>query len=205
MKAGRWWGTFRQMVICAPNNCIVWPATVRSVENLIYCNEVIPFRNSFFEYQQFVPPPGLKRCEYDCVDQLLDRGMTPVFLEPVGTNKKLRLYAASSTDYGKRVLIDGLDANGQRIRTYDSVTDVWVFGEYVTLATPFSLPPPTSSRHPSLRFRNRSPTTLFGCTRWTLTPAKRFRSVTTSLGKTTRRTEKRSSHVQHARLRTFPK
>jgi len=138
MKAGRWWGTFRQMAICAPNNCIVWPASVRNVERLINCHEVIPVRNSWFEYQTFVPPPGLKRCEYDCVDQLLDRGMTPVFLEPVGTNKKLRLYAASSTDYGKRVLIDGLDANGQRIRTYDSVTDVWVFGEYVTLATPFA-------------------------------------------------------------------
>jgi hypothetical protein len=137
MSAGRWWGTYRRIRICSSANCIVWPREVRNIESLSVADQVLPVRNAWFEFQEYVRPPGLSAKDYDGINQLLDRGTTPVFLEPVGTNKKLRLYAASATDYGKRLLIDGYDANGQRIRTFDATENIWVDGEYVTLAAPF--------------------------------------------------------------------
>ena len=136
LAAGRWWGTCQRIRICTSANCITWPREVRHPEAISACNEVIPVRNQWFEFQEFVRPPNTD-CARSCnIPGLLDRGTSPLISDIVGT-KKIRFFAESSTDYGKRILVDGIDQNGQRVRTFDSVSGNWVWGEYVTLADPF--------------------------------------------------------------------
>jgi hypothetical protein len=67
--------------------------------------------------------------------RFLYRGIYPTFADIVPGNKIVRLYAQSTTDYGKRVLIQGYDENNQWIRTLDAGT--WIDGFYLTLAAPF--------------------------------------------------------------------
>lgn len=131
---GRWWGTWRRMRLCAVAGCITWPTEVRTIEGLNMCGYDIPIRNQWFEFQTNVRAPSIN-CGYVCEQpQLLDRG-TVVQYRDFTTPSYIRLYPTSSTDVGKKILIQGLDANGIPIRTLDS--GVWVDGEYLTLASPF--------------------------------------------------------------------
>lgn len=138
MDAGMWWGTYQRIRICADRNCITWPRSVRNVEAFTACRDGIPVRNQWFEFQTYVRAPATGDPGCEIAKQLLDRGTSPVFSDIVGTNKKLRFFASSATDAGKRILVDATDVNGNRIRTFDSVTGVWVDGEYVTLTNTFA-------------------------------------------------------------------
>lgn len=132
---GKWWGTYKRMRICVTAGCITWPREVKTVEAMNVCGVSIPIQNGWFEFQQDVPAPGIG-CESCEQRQLLDRGLVPQHRDFTGLSK-VRIYPASASDVDKRVLLQGDDANGNPIRTLDSVSGEYVWGEYVTLAMPF--------------------------------------------------------------------
>jgi hypothetical protein len=61
--------------------------------------------------------------------------MVTQFRDSVG-NCYIRVQPQLTADAGKRVLLQGLDPNGHPIRTLDTVTGEYVWGEYVTLPNP---------------------------------------------------------------------
>jgi hypothetical protein len=132
---GKWWGTYKRMRICVTAGCITWPREVKTVEAMNVCGIGIPVQNGWYEFQQDVPAPGIG-CESCEQRQLLDRGMVTQYRDFTGLSK-VRIYASSASDYGKRVLLQGIDANGDAIRTLDAVSGDYVWGEYVTLAAGF--------------------------------------------------------------------
>jgi hypothetical protein len=132
---GKWWGTYKRLRVCVTAGCITWPREVKTVEAMNVCGIGIPIQNGWYEFQQDVPAPGIG-CESCEQRQLLDRGMVTQFRDFTGLSK-VRIYVSQASDVGKRVLLQGLDGNGNAIRTLDSVSGDYVWGEYVTLASPF--------------------------------------------------------------------
>lgn len=135
---GKWWGSYARMKICITGGCITWPREVMTVEGFNICGWTVPIRNAWFEFQTYVRAPATN-CRADCnLPQLLERGVPPVpqyrsFL----TGSTIRLYP-NAADVGKRVLLQGFDVNGDKVRTVDTVSGAVVYGEYVTLAVPFA-------------------------------------------------------------------
>lgn len=130
--AGKWWGTYRRIRICVTSGCVTWPEDVLNVEGLLACGEGIAIRNEWYEFLQEVKAPDPK--DANAERELLDRGIFPQFRDFTGASK-VRLYASVAADAGKRVLLQGLDVNGNVIRTNDP-TEGWIDGEYVTLVAP---------------------------------------------------------------------
>jgi hypothetical protein len=134
MDAGKWWGTYKRLKICASEGCITWPRQVKTVEAIDLCGFGIPIRNSWYEFQENVCAPKISDENCCGQQQLLDRDTVSQFRD-FSDDSYIRLYPASATDDGKQILIQGLDINGVPIRTNTGTE--WVEGEYVTLASPF--------------------------------------------------------------------
>lgn len=131
--AGKWWGTYGTIRTCVTAGCITWPRFVKTILGMNVCGYGIPIRNAWYEFQLYRKAPSTAECNCDGTE-LLDRGTVCQHQDFAGLSK-IRIYPANSTDVGKRVLLQGKDANGDTIRTLDG--SVWVDGEYVTLASPF--------------------------------------------------------------------
>ena len=133
---GKWWGTYKKLRLCVVAGCITWPREVKTVEAMNVCGYNIPIQNQWYEFQTDERAPrtgcGREGCEQD---QLLDRGMVTQYRDSVG-NCYLQVHPQYAADAGKRVLLQGLDPNGDPIRTLDAVTGEYVWGEYVTLPNP---------------------------------------------------------------------
>lgn len=136
---GKWWGTYKRLRICVTAGCITWPQDVLTVDSINACKAGVPIRNEWYEFQDDVRAPATN-CEHhgSCEErQLLDRGLVYQYRDFTALST-VRLYPALAADVGKRVLLQGNDANGIPIRTLDSVSGTYVNGEYVTLALPFA-------------------------------------------------------------------
>lgn len=139
-ERGKWWGTYKRLRVCVSANCITWPREVKTVEGFNQCSVSLPIANEWYEFQEDVVAPrasssttdGDCRCDRS---MMLDRGVTVQFRD-ISTPSRIRIYPRNSSDAGKKVFLQGLDANGVRVRTLDS--GVYVDGEYVTLAYPFA-------------------------------------------------------------------
>jgi len=133
---GKWWGTYKKLRLCVVAGCITWPREVKTIEAMNLCGYNIPVQNQWYEFQTDTRAPrtgcGREGCEQD---QLLDRGMVTQYRDSVG-NCYMRIHPQLAADAGKRVLLQGLDPNGDPIRTLDTVTGEYVWGEYVTLPNP---------------------------------------------------------------------
>ena len=142
-EMGKWWGTYRRMRICVTAGCVTWPREVKTIEAINLCGVGIPVQNDWYEFQTDVKAPATHddHCESN---QLLSRGMVSQYRDFTGLSK-VRLYATVASDAGKRVLVQGLDANGNVIRTLDVVSGDWVDGEYLTLVAPAGFVESTNS------------------------------------------------------------
>lgn len=137
-ERGKWWGTYKRMRVCVTANCITWPREVKTVEGFNQCNLSLPIANEWYEFQENVVAPSASSTETYCkCDQsmMLDRGVTVQFRD-ISTPSRIRIYPRNASDAGKKVFLQGFDANGVRVRTLDSGS--YVDGEYVTLAYPFA-------------------------------------------------------------------
>jgi hypothetical protein len=138
---GKWWGTYKKLRICVTAGCITWPREVKTIEAMNLCGYNIPIQNQWYEFQTDERAPrtgcGREGCE---AEELLDRGMVTQFRDSVGSCK-FRVYPSLTADAGKRILLQGIDpATNEEIRTLDTVSGEYVWGEYVTLPNPAITP-----------------------------------------------------------------
>ena len=101
------------------------------------CGYNIPIQNQWYEFQTDERAPrtgcGREGCEQE---QLLDRGMVTQYRDSIETCY-FQVAPELAADAGKRVLLQGIDpVTNQAIRTYDTVSGEYVWGEYVTLPNP---------------------------------------------------------------------
>lgn len=139
-----WYGTWQKVVfqVDPKDPYITLPRQVARIINLAVCNFPVRVQNEFYEFLESgigLQPPGCCSEPSPCVPlEMYDRGIVPLFrdLDASDGSRKLRFHIASERDLGRKVLVQGVDANGNTVRTLANGVDV--VGEYVTLASPFA-------------------------------------------------------------------
>lgn len=140
-----WYGTWQKMVFTVdPNNAyITLPRSVARLINIDVCKFPIRIQNEFYEFLEAgigLQPQNSCSCPPTCaVLESYDRGNVPIFSDIVATGnpKIVRVFLTNDRDVNiKRVLIQGLDNNGNVVRTIDNGVDVE--GVFITLRSPFS-------------------------------------------------------------------
>lgn len=130
---GRWWGTYQRLYVCLSGSCITWPREVANVEGFKLCEAGVQILNQWYEFADVVCAP-----DRDCgcgPSLLLDRPSTPVFTDTTA-DRKIRLYPTVGTDAGKKIILQGTDANtGRPIRSL--VAGSYITGEQLTITAPF--------------------------------------------------------------------
>ena len=133
LHKGKWVGTYARFAVSSSDGTITWPRQLETIESIAIGDGAGVVRNEWFEFLE----SGYGIQDKDDADDmtLIDRGESCVFSDIGGTDKKIRVYSGHTSDAGKRLLLQGYDANGDWIRTLDGTT--WVDGEYVTLTTTY--------------------------------------------------------------------
>jgi len=109
--AGRWYGTIVTARFCQYNGCITFPRSVAVVEKMDICRHSVYIRNQWWEYQTDYPVPSMNRCQqYGWTPELLPRNNVCTFQDVTGAPAYIQLYPQSVADYGKVVILQGIDA-----------------------------------------------------------------------------------------------
>lgn len=139
-----WWGGWVTMVLTGVRNGNhSYVTTPREVARLIVmdvCSRPISIRNGFYEYLHFGTGLEPKPCRgIGCghTFQTFERDNVPTLVDLLPTAQTIRIYPTDARDSGLRVLVQGLDANGQVVLTTDPGTGVSAPGEYLPLSFPF--------------------------------------------------------------------
>lgn len=133
-----WWGGWARVIfqISQADPFITLPREFARAINTDVCKRPIRMQNEFYEFLE--SGTGLKPgtpCQPWCgMLQGYERGVFPTMTDLSGT-QLLRVYLTDVRDVGKRVLIDALDQNGNRIYSTDILNQV--SGFYLTLDNPF--------------------------------------------------------------------
>lgn len=133
-----WWGTWWKTAFAiASDSTITVPANVARIINLEVCHETVKIQNEFYEFLEAgvgLQPPYT--CQSQCVPlQTYDRGLVPTYADLPATST-LRVYISDARDVGKRILLQGTDTNGRKIRSVDGRSDVE--GSFLAFAQPFT-------------------------------------------------------------------
>jgi len=133
-----WWGTWAEMAfnITIASPFVTLPRGVTRIIDPAVCDQPVALQNQFYRFLRFGNGPRsfVNRTMGNMT--VFDRGTVPTMVDLDATSEPqiIRIYS-SEFDAGKRVLVQGLDANGQPVRSMDGYANVE--GEFVVLATPF--------------------------------------------------------------------
>jgi len=132
-EAGIWWGTYRRLYVCSTQDCITWPSDVASIQGAKIGSRGISIANGWYDFG-----PEVAQSEACCESdpRMVDRQNVPQFSAlPSSAGMKLRIYPTVAADSGQYVVIQGLDSEGNQIRTQQGSS--YGDGERVTIASPF--------------------------------------------------------------------
>lgn len=153
LNHGRWWGTIVAGEFCTFGGQVAFPRSVACVEQITIGGHTLDAHNQWYRFMSPVSQPHT--CDscgcgnghsgrFDCGQcgsrVWQDDGTLPVFRQISG-QKYIKLYTRSTTDVGKKVLVQGYDVNNEWVRkayTTGGITS-WVDGEYITLGSPFGI------------------------------------------------------------------
>lgn len=129
-----WKGKVQRFLFCSANSCITLPREIETVEAATVCNRPMKMRGPWYDVLESGPGSG-NMCGGDNV---VDRGDGYVSFVDLDEPRNIKVYTDVPEASGARILLQGFDENGNRVRTFDSVTNAYVDGEYVGLnnATP---------------------------------------------------------------------
>jgi hypothetical protein len=139
-------GSWAEMVFsvdrCKPY--ITCPRGVARVQAFDACGRPMALNNQFQEFMLFgdgrMPRTGFDRGGWLGRGRQLSEGYTRnntcTFNDLSDPPQQIQIYAANPADYGKRVLVQGVDKNGSQVYSQDGNANV--MGEFITLATPFA-------------------------------------------------------------------
>ncbi len=128
-ESGKFWGMVQRLSICHSSNCVTLPYNVDSILEVSgQCGQPIELRSQWYE---FMPggPWQLSRCNRAC-EQAVPRNNVCTAFDICGI-KLLRVYANLPEDADAKILLQGYDGDGNRVRTL--VGSDWVDGEYIAL------------------------------------------------------------------------
>lgn len=133
-KPQNWRGKTQRFLFCSANSCITLPREIETVEAATVCNQPMKMRGPWYDVLEGGPGSG-NQCGGDNV---IDRGDGYVSFVDLDEPRNIKIYTDVPEASGARILLQGFDENGNRVRTFDSVTNAYVDGEYVGLnnATP---------------------------------------------------------------------
>jgi len=133
-----WHGTWAEVRLNAVN-CeqpyITLPREIARLEMVTLCARPIQVRNQFFEYMQFgngrMPKQVGRLCGRNFIPQVYTRNNVPTFVDLASTPQYLNVYLTDPADAEKRVLLQGMDQNGQVIYSQDGWNNNT--GEWISL------------------------------------------------------------------------
>lgn len=138
-----WYGGWITMNLTATvTNGVAYVVTPREIARLIVmgvCEHPIHIRNGFYEYLNYgsgLQPKTCRASGCGSTFQAFERDSVFTFTALSGT-KIIRIYATDARDSGKRVLVQGKDANGQVVLTTNPGSALTAPGEYVVIQFPF--------------------------------------------------------------------
>lgn len=135
-----WWGTWAEVrfTVSRAAPFVTFDNTIARLELVDICDHPVDVNNQYMEYLRFGNgrmPKLFRQGHCNCfVPQVYSRNNAPTFTD-ITPGNFVRAYATDATDYGKRVLIQGKDNNGNIIYTQDGLNRVQ--GQFEVLATPF--------------------------------------------------------------------
>lgn len=136
-----WYGTWAEVRLnvsrAAPY--ITLPREIARLEAITICDKPVPVLNQFYEYLQFGNGRMSTR-RLNCAPKIraaYTRNNAVLFTDLTNGPQLINCFPTDSADAQgtKRVLIQGLDQNGQVVYTNDGNNTI--LGEFVTLAMPF--------------------------------------------------------------------
>ncbi len=134
------WGQWLKMAFNTSRTdpFITLPRGVARLSNIDVCKHPVPIQNQFYEYLEFgrgEQPKGNCPSDFCGLTQAYERNNVVTFTDLTSPNKKVRVYLSDPADANKRVLIGGLDGNGQPVYSLDGI--VQVSGTVLSLMAPF--------------------------------------------------------------------
>lgn len=137
-----WWGTWAEVRLnvsrAAPY--ITLPREIARLEAITICDKPVPVLNQFYEYLQFGNGRMQKRRLNNAnhIRAAYTRNNAVLFTDLTNGPQLISLFGSDATDLQgtKRVLVQGLDQNGQVVYTNDGGNTI--IGEFVTLKAPFA-------------------------------------------------------------------
>lgn len=139
-----WWGTWAEIAFNVSRTSPYWtaPREVARLEYADLCERPIGINNQFQEYLQFGNGRLPKTFRNVCATRITEaftRNNVPTFVDLSNPPQKIIVSPMNSADAGKRVLLQGLDNNGNTIYSLDGTNNVQ--GIFITLASPFTAAP----------------------------------------------------------------
>lgn len=138
--AESWLGTWAEIrfTVSRAAPFVTFDNTIARLELVDICDYPVTVNNQFVEYLRFGNgrmPKLFRQGHCNCfVPQVYSRNNAPTFTD-ITPGNFVRAYATDATDYGKRVLMQGKDNNGNIIYTQDGLSRVQ--GQWENLTTPF--------------------------------------------------------------------
>lgn len=137
-----WWGGWAQyaFTVNPPFDYITTPREVARIILMDVCKKPMKIRNQFYEFLDFGRGYNPKGCVADKCgqqNQAYERESVPTINSFVAGNS-VRAYPLNASDVGKRVLIQGLDANDKIIYGTSVLTGKPILGETIVLDVPFT-------------------------------------------------------------------
>ena len=132
-----WWGTWAEVAFNVDplSPYITCPRGIARLELMDICKCPVAIHNQFFEFLEFGNGRMPKLFSRNsCVRAAFSRNNAVTFVDmPVGSY--IRIYPTNTSDIGKRVLVQGVDTNGNVIYSNDGTNRV--LGQFLTLESPF--------------------------------------------------------------------
>jgi hypothetical protein len=138
-----WYGGWAEMAFTVTRDdpYVTTPRGVARIEQLAVCRRPVPIQNQFYEFLDFsIGPQHLgQSCSAGglCNQwlQVYERNSVSTFVELDPVGKTIRVTYTNSNDIGKRVFLQGFDANEDKIYSTDGLNEV--DGIYLVIDTPF--------------------------------------------------------------------
>ena len=134
-----WWGTWAEIAfnVSRTQPYITLPREIARLEWMNVCDEPVEIQNQFYEYLNYGNGrmPKLRRMQCGCsLTTGYTRNNAVTFTDLSNAPQYLTVYLTDDRDAGKRVLLQGLDANSNTI--YSTDVGNQVTGEFVALTSP---------------------------------------------------------------------
>ena len=136
-----WHGTFAEIAFNVSQALpyITLPRNVARLQFIDACNQPVAIQNQFYEYLSFGNgrlPKQYHTCDSTSLTQCLSRNSVPTFIDLSNSPQYLRVYSSDPADATLRILMQGLDDNGNVIYSMDN--GYRVEGVFVTMSKPFA-------------------------------------------------------------------